>query len=198
MDFYDIPIYLRIVFLVAFLGIIAAFDLYRRRDRATRWKEYLFLLFAGTIGAVFGVLNDLITSNLSPEYFEFGKGISAGPNFLNDVLLLGASAGFTAGIVSACVFLYVNNPKPDTPSLSYGQLQKMIAKPVGCATMGGILGYGLLNVLYFFPIAGDLRPRSFFSVLGIHWGLYLGLFIGIVWGVISIRRQRRASKCSAE
>jgi uncharacterized membrane protein YfcA len=72
---YDIvPYWFRVALLLFLMSVVAAIDWGRNRQGATRWKEYGFVIVSGVVGALFGLLNDLITSSISPEYFLFGKG----------------------------------------------------------------------------------------------------------------------------
>ena len=65
----------RLLILLAVLGGIAGVDYWRNRQRATRWREYSFLLACATLGGLFGAAFDQLSVALSPEYFEVGKGI---------------------------------------------------------------------------------------------------------------------------
>ena len=47
---------------------LAIVDLIRRGRRATRWREYLFLLAAAAYPVAHGVINDRIASSISWEY----------------------------------------------------------------------------------------------------------------------------------
>src|SRR5690348_15965386 len=61
------------------IGIFRAFavaDLARIGRRATRWREYLFLIAGVAAVCIYGAINDLITSRLSWEYFYYGKGLA--------------------------------------------------------------------------------------------------------------------------
>ncbi len=71
---------LRVALLAGFLLVVALVDFYRHGARATRYREYGFIIVTGLLGAVFGFVNDMITSSVSPEYFIFGKGLEDGPD----------------------------------------------------------------------------------------------------------------------
>ena len=69
----DIPFWMRIAALVAVMAIAAGLDAWYRCARARRWKEYLFILLAGCVGAVFGALTDTISSSISPARQDTGQ-----------------------------------------------------------------------------------------------------------------------------
>lgn len=75
---------------------VAALDLYRKGREATKFREYGFVLLAGAIGAAAGLVNDLITSSISPDYFILGKGLEDGPGFRMQVAIFGLIVGLAA------------------------------------------------------------------------------------------------------
>jgi hypothetical protein len=173
------------------------------RDNANamraRLKEYGFLLLAGCFGAAFAVMNDLITSWISPEYFVVGKGLEAGDGFLARVVWLAVKAGFAAGAGGGAIALYTNNPKPGSPSLPFMSLLVQVWKPIVCAALTGI---GLGAAAHFASLPSPLSglsivmavddARWFTVVWYVHLGLYVGLAIGVMLVVVAIRRKRRA------
>src|ERR1700744_2124160 len=70
-----VPFWARAGAVVAVLGTIAGADYLRHRDRAALWREYSFWALCGAAGALFAILNDLVTSRLSRDYFVIGKGL---------------------------------------------------------------------------------------------------------------------------
>src|SRR5688572_32915146 len=66
----------RIAVGVAIFGVLALLDWRRHRERATRWREYAFLLFCVVAALAYGVLHDQITTTISWEYFAYGKGVA--------------------------------------------------------------------------------------------------------------------------
>lgn len=194
----SLPFELRIGALLALFTIVAAVELAIRRRGATRWREYLFLLAAASIGAVYGVMNDLITSSISPEYFSLGKQISPGSGFLARVVRLGASAGFFGGAIAACALLYANNPHPRYNQLPYLRLARLALFPAALAFIGSIFGAatgysGTLSsqAAVLFPQLDAVAAESFCRVWLIHVGLYLGLLLGTIVAFYRVRRARR-------
>src|SRR5207302_4965498 len=62
---------------VLVFALFAAIDLRRHGRRATRWREYLFVLAAVAAALAYGIANDQFTSRLSWEYYYYGKGLDA-------------------------------------------------------------------------------------------------------------------------
>ena len=187
----------RIGLLFVVLATAAAIDRLRNRD-STRWREYGFLVTFGLLGGAFGILNDLLTIRLSPEYFLHGKGIEAGPGFRTDVLRLGFHAGFLAGAVVAGVLLLANNPRPGRPSLGDARLARFATRPlfaalsIGVATMMLCLIWDPLGyATEFRGLIAEERLSHFRAVAGFHFGLYAGALLGTVWAFLGVRRARR-------
>ena len=130
-----------IVFLLLALLLFVAFiDLKKNRYAALKWREYSVLIVGGAMGAAFGALNDvLVSSPLSPEYFEFGKGVQAGDGFRLRVALVGLQAGVGPGALAMVVFLYVNSRNPVLPSLPYRKLLPLAVFPMVFAVFFGAL-----------------------------------------------------------
>lgn len=101
MEFVPLPFGLRILVVVCLAVGVVAWDWRRHPQQPTRLYEYSFLLGCGVVGAAFGVVNDLITSSISLDYFVLGKGLAGGEGFRDRVMSLGAQAGFGAGIIGA-------------------------------------------------------------------------------------------------
>jgi hypothetical protein len=181
----------RVGILLALLILVAGVERLVRGHAASRWKEYLFLVAAGTVGAGYGVLNDLVTHSISPEYFSLGKQVHS----LGGVVELGAMAGFSAGAVGACLLLYANNPRPDRARLAQARLARFAAIPLLLAFLGSLAGFlvgtpeSLVRNLY--PELGDPAAGSFGTVWAIHIGLYVGLLVGVAIAITGVARARR-------
>lgn len=201
MLFDDLPFLSRLGILLVVLTIMATWDYRRRGAQAARWREYLFLVAVGSLGAGIGVAHDLVTSSISEDYFVIGKGLNKGVRFRASVIELGAHAGFLVAIVAAGIYLLANGRRDGTSPLSLGQLARLAWKPLVCALLGGaVLGGlatavppdGALRLEILRSLAAPERAR-FVTVWGIHIGIYSGLLLGLVWGVLSIRSCRRAA-----
>ncbi len=197
MNIYDFPFLYRLTFLLLLMGIYAYYDLRRNPLNPTKWKEYGFFLVCSIIGSIIGVINDGITSNISADYFVFGKGILPGEKFLFRVTELGAQAGFIAGGIAGAIYLMANNQKPNNPSLTYHQLFCMIWKPVIGAIFFGFMipiffhAYDPLDVYSSLSeLIAESRIQRFLFVWWIHIGIYLGVIIGTIYGVFNIKRMR--------
>jgi hypothetical protein len=192
----------------AIFVLLAVVDLVRRCRRATRWREYLFLLAACALGMAYGVINDRIASSISWEYFYYGKGLDEqlGPRVPPDPAALrwaackvGLKATWTVGLVVGVVLLLANNPRPGRPQLQYRtllQILPIIFLVAACfAVAGGVIGgcgwlawtssdlRGLLRDNLF-------RPHRFLAVHGMNLGGYVGGAIATLIAAVRIRRRR--------
>jgi hypothetical protein len=188
---------------------LAVRDLKQHGRSATRWREYLFLIFCVAVAIGYGIFNDLITSRISWEYFYYGKELAPilGPEIPpNSVALdhaamrIGAMATWWAGLVIGAGLLIANNPSRRYPQLTFHRLAirliGFILITLICALLLGFVGheYWLNWISEDFRDISDMnlwRPRRFMTTYGIHLGGYLGGAIGMIYGIISIRRERR-------
>jgi hypothetical protein len=200
MELLAIPFGWRLAILAGLLAAAAGVELRLRGRRAERWREYLFLSAAGLAGGVVGATNDLVTSSISPEYFALLKGIPAGGGFTEGVVALGFQAGFTAGAIGAGLLLIANRPRPARPALACRRLVRPALRAGAAAVLAGILlgaaACLLPGVEPWGAEAAGLSPpaaRRLEIAASIHLGLYAGLLGGVIWGVLSIRRARRAA-----
>jgi len=177
--------------------------------RATRWREYAFLLLCVAVAIAYGIVNDQITSRISWEYFYYGKELAPilGPQTPPDAgalhwqaVRIGAEATWAAGLIAGVAMLLANNPHPGRTQLRFfallARLPLFILIVAATAVLLGIAGrFFLLNWISqdFRDLAryNLWRPRRFMTVYGIHLGGYVGGLLGIVYGVWSIRRRRR-------
>lgn len=194
----------------AVLGSLAVADYRRNGSRATRWREYAFLLAVTAVTLVYGAINDQITSAISWEYFYYGKGLNEvlGNRMPPDAVSLhieaakvGLKATWSAGLLIGVALLLANNPNRVLPQLSYrhllGKLPLMLGVTVVTAGVFAVAGY--CGVFTHFSEdfrqmlrRDEFRPRRFMLVFGMHLGGYLGGMIGTVAAVVATRRQRRA------
>jgi hypothetical protein len=195
----------RLAALVALMSVVAWIDWRRHGERATRWREYSFLLVAGMLGGSFGVGIDQLTSTISPEYFIFGKGIPHDDAFRVHVASLGFQAGFVMGMLVGGIYLLANNPRPGRTSLSYGRLFRFGVAPIIAAAVAAPISALAIDNWDPLNLARELRDvlspaeiDQFRLVWGIHVGLYVGGVIGTAVGVVKIRRSRTHISESAD
>ena len=194
----QIPYFYRLLILIGVFGFISAFDLAIHGSGAKRWREYSVLLFGGLCGALFGAINDtFISSQISPEYFLFGKGLQGGDGFGLRVAIIGFQAGLAPGLLASMIYLYINSRNPKNPSLPYGKLLHQFWKPLAVAVLLGTLFplffgdhdlTGLRQTLEI--ILNKDRVDSVITVWWIHLGLYTGFLVGLPWGAFEIHRKR--------
>jgi hypothetical protein len=203
---------------VAVLAALAAWDLHRHGRRATRWREYLFLVACVAVALVYGALNDQVTTTVSWEYFAYGKGVAEAlppgepPNsaaFRWEAAKVGMRATWSAGLIVGVALLIANNPRRDgRPRLSYARLFGCLPLVFGVVIVAviclGVAGYAGA----FLPVNEDFRemlrqdqwrPRRFMAVFGMHLGGYAGGVVGTVLAVIRVNRaRRRAAQTQAD
>jgi hypothetical protein len=202
---------LRILVGVGILAVLAVADLFKHGRRATRWREYAFLVLCVTVAMLYGIANDQITSRISWEYFYYGKDLAPiigpetppNPSALRwQAARIGAAATWWAGLVIGAAMLIANNPSPRRRQLSYTRLIARLPGIVGivvlaAAAVGMAGNYYLLN--WISPDFHDLattnmwRPHRFMTTYGVHLGGYLGGVFAVVYGVIGILRERSES-----
>lgn len=193
-------------------ALLGAFDLMQHGRGAQRWREYTFLLFATLAGMTYGVANDAATSSISWEYYFYGKGLAdvMPPQIPPDAVALrreamkiGMKAGGSAGIVIGAALLIANNPRRSRSRLTYRQLATFVAMifavTIGCSLMlgaAGAMGWLLWtnNDLAELWHAGDMRPRRFVAVYGIHLGAYVGGAIATMIALLRIAKARLPGK----
>jgi hypothetical protein len=188
---------------------LAIADLRKNHRHATRWREYLFLLASVGVALIYGIINDLITCRISPEYFLYGKGLDAvvGNRFPLSLARLpweaakvGMKATWTVGLIVGVALLFANNPSAHRRRLTYRELFAALPIVVGgsliaalvLGIIGSLGGLAILSEDFREMIRRDeFRPYRFMTVYGIHLGGYLGGITGTVLAVLRIRRQRK-------
>ena len=192
----------RLALLLIVLLAFALVDWARHRERAERWREYLFLAATGGVAAVFGSLTDLVTSSVSPDYFITGKGLSGDAGFRLEVLKLGAQAGLVGGVVIGSVFLLVNQPRRNgrEPPLRLGRLLVGSWRVFACAIVAAIAAGSVAAIStpawFEADLAGVLEPaaiQNFTVVFCTHLGIYVGAAVGVGVSIRSIRRARAST-----
>jgi multisubunit Na+/H+ antiporter MnhB subunit len=199
----------RVAIGVAIFLILALVDIRRNRSRATRWREYTFLLAVIAMAMLYGALNDLITSRISYEYFLFGKSLAQTLGYTippdpaalaRGAVMIGIKATWSVGLIIGVAMLIANNPSKKLGQLPYRRLINyagyVLLCSAVCAVMLGFAGsQGWLVRLS--PDFGEMtrnnefRPYRFMAVYGIHLGGYIGGVIGTIIAIISIRLNRK-------
>jgi hypothetical protein len=190
----SIPYQYRLLILFLLMGLVVGLDYWRNPTKPTKFKEYLFLIMSGLIGAGFGIVNDQITCTLSPAYFYYFKNVSYDSSFRWQVSAVGFEAGFFAGFFSYGIFLLINQRRK--LPLSYRQLLNRAKYPITWAiVLAPITGF----IFYYFqfsffvdqitPVVEPVEVPKFILVWGFHIGLYIGAVLGIVHGAANIRRR---------
>ncbi|MCC6574572.1 MAG: hypothetical protein IT462_12375 [Planctomycetes bacterium] len=192
---WDWPFITRLGVLLAVMAVAAASDLAIKGCASQRWREYLLLIGFGCLGAVVGVGNDVVTANLSPDYFVLGKDVRAGADFWPGVLAIATEAGFIAGVVLGGALLLANSMSKGCPPLPTGRIVRFALLPVLAAATGSILGNVISPALP--PIEGVVatplgswQKSAMHQVRCMHIGLYIGATSGTVLAAVSIGQSR--------
>ncbi len=187
--YYQTPFILRLGVLLAFLAAVAGIELAVKGKAAGRWREYQVWFVFGLVGGLVGMAVDLVTYNLSPAYFELGKGIVDAS--LGDALGLGFEAGFLVGMVVGGLFLWAGQP-----GLGYRRIAVHLVWPVGLGLLAAIVNPLFLRLDLIFAKQGAFagltvhQAERFVTVAQVHVGVYAGGLLGTVVGLISIRMAR--------
>jgi hypothetical protein len=192
-------------------AILAAIDLYRNGRKATRWREYSFLLLAVGLAMAYGAINDTIASQISWEYFYYGKGISQqlGPAVPPDLVALrsaavevGLKATWSAGLIIGVALLIANNPRRNQVRLTYRTIALLLvfilvvtAMGAGAGAIVGSQGWLAWSNPDIAAIAREnlFRPTRFMAVYGMNMGGYLGGILGTACCITWMSRNRRES-----
>ncbi len=184
----------RILAVLILLTVVALIDWLVKREKATRWREYSFLVLGGLVGAVFGVLIDQMTYRISPDYFLYAKNLSV-HDFDWNVIKLGAQAGMTAGVITVGVLMIGNTVFRKEPVLPLRGLIRyvgisMIASLGAALMLGLVFAFALPDSVvgsYNEVITPDKMLR-FKAVVGAHYGLYLGGIVATAICIVLFRR----------
>ena len=181
----DLSFFLRLLILLLVLGVLAGIDYLWHKERATRWREYLFLLACATLGGVFGASFGQLSVTLSPEYFEIVKGIGRDDVFRANVTILGLHAGFFMGAITACALMVCCR------SVRLRRMARAVPWVLCLAVLAAPVG--MFIVLGLDPDVQGITEEArggFLRVTGLHYGLYAGAIAGIVVAVLRVRRSK--------
>src|SRR5687768_15542068 len=164
----------RIAIGVCIFAALALWDWRKNRERATRWREYLVLFVCVAAALCYGVVNDQITTSISPEYFAFFKGVAAelppdephnSIRFRWEVAKIGMQAAWTPGLIIGVAVLVANNPWKTLPRLPYAQLVRLLPHllliTAVTAVALGVAGYCGAFTLFHEEFRGMLRDNEF-------------------------------------
>ncbi len=204
MDDWTFPY--RVVAGVALFALWGAYDWWRHPENPSRLREYGFLFGVTAAAMGYGLVHDLVTYAISPEYYVLGKGLhSAAGGFNGAVVVLAFKATWTAGLIGAAALLVANNPGRFGPSLPLRRLLRYVFIPWGCSMLceatGGLGGWlvslrvGSENLVFGLPLEAHVR---FCVVWGMHIGAYAGGVAGLVLAVVLVLRSKGKLKAACE
>lgn len=185
----DLPYSYRLLALALAVSLLVLYDRRHPPEHRHRHLEYFFLLTVGAAGALFGLVNDAITSSISPDYFVAGKGLPAGPGLRSEAMVLGAQAGFSASVIGAGILLVVNRRRH-----AVSQLYRHAAWAFALNTLSGIgLGFvqhrfGWIELAEWTQLLPAGGRQGFRTVWCTHLGVYAGGLAGLVVACVRVRR----------
>jgi Mn2+/Fe2+ NRAMP family transporter len=189
----------RVVLLLALMLIVGAVDYFRNGTKATRFREYGFILVTGLVGAMVGGCVDFLTSSYSPEYFVWGKGLKDDATLRREAVLLGLRVGFSAGVIGGAICLFACCGTWSRTPASFPTMYRALWIPVIGAIFGGVvvpLIFSKFDPGRFtshLDFLGQLRIDRFKRVWWTHTGLYAGLLCGLVSLIFHVRKKRAES-----
>jgi hypothetical protein len=192
------PFSYRVILLLGLMLVVALADFYRKGPQATKFREYGFIGIAGAIGAAVGLVNDLITSSISPDYFILGKGLEDGPDLRVQAGLFGLQVGFSAGVIGGAICLYASRRKSVHPPIKCSRLLQMLWMPITGAVLCGIaipLTFSKFDPAHFSAQLNGLldagKLNRFREVWWTHIGLYFGMIIGLAAMLLRATKERK-------
>ena len=186
------PFAARVILLLSLMAVISAVDLRRNGPKATRHKEYAFIITTGLLGGIIGFGNDLLTSSISPDYFTMGKGLPPGEGLQWAAGLYGLRTGFSAGIIGGALCMFCAGK-----GVPYALYYRLLWLPTAGALAVGLLFPVIASRFDPAGLAASLKEvlnpeqsQKFLTVWRIHSGLYLGLAAGLIALIVVLRKQR--------
>ncbi len=194
-----IPFVWRVAALLAVSVIAVLLDRRKPVDQRHRWREYSVLLLAAAAGVLTGMSIDAVTSTVSPEYFLYGKGITAGASFRHDVLSLGAQAGASAGVLGGAVLLLAN-PEPRRAFSLLRCAWFPIAGAVVLAILFGLAQsqWGLVTMQGVDEFLDPQAEAAFTTVWVTHLGVYSGALLGLLAATMLVRKGKIARSSTTD
>ncbi len=189
----------RFTLLLGLMLVVSLVDFYRNGARASKFREYGFIIITGALGGAVGFVNDLITSTISPEYFILGKGLEDSPDLWMQAGLFGLRVGLSAGVIGGAICLYASRRKSAHTPLEFSRLFRMLWMPVTGAILCGIalpLGFSKFDPARFSAQLNTLmdaeRISRFRQVWWTHIGLYAGMVIGLAAMILRAVKERKS------
>jgi hypothetical protein len=195
---------------VAIFAALAAWDLVQKGRKATRWREYLFLVVAAVCAMIYGIINDRIASTISWEYFYYGKGLDLqlGPHIPPEAAPLhweackvGLKATWSAGLIIGVALLIANNPRANRRQLPYRDLLMLLPFILVVTALFALIGawtgsHGWLtwtsHELQLIVHDDLFRPYRFMIVYGMNFGAYVGGILATLAAMIYVTRRRKS------
>jgi hypothetical protein len=164
--------------------VLAALLEYYFRRETTRVREYAAILFFGLVMGLYGMLNDMVTGSLSPDYFIYGKGVPDDGYRWSASVWIGGAAGISGGFVIGAILVCLRSLLR-RHSLSLWSLASRAWVPVACGIGVSTFFFLVLrnwDVIgieqWSFAFTEPERQAVFLSVWWEHFGVYVGSILG--------------------
>ena len=187
-----VPFYIQMVLFVCLVLGMLVYDRLKPSKEHIRTKEYLFLVFTGIAGAVYGLANDCFTASISPEYFWLGKGLNNSLNLYIESILHGAKTGFSGGAILGGIFLVCRTYL--FPAVRFKRIIFLMIVPLLLGIALSVLFPCVLINYDPFGIQKSLdgilaadKISAFLRVWRMHLGSYAGAAIGTVATIIYLK-----------
>lgn len=164
-----------------------------------RAREYAFLVYAVVVAAVYAIVHDQITVTISPEYFVYGKGVTAA-SLRWGAALVAVRASIATGLLAGTALLVANAPRGPRAwgRLAYAELARLTLIPLATAVAGATIA-GAVNAHARIGEAAALslgvpveRVPNFVTVWAVHFGSYAGALLGIAASTALVLVRRRS------
>lgn len=192
LDFFEtyFPLKFRIPFGLSVFLMLAIIDFKKYGWKSERLREYAFLIYCVGLAVFYGIINDFVTSKISPEYFIIGKGIKSGDDFDARVAWLAVQGSYWVGLLLGIILLVANNRYKDYPRLSILRLKFYPILPFLFAIFLSIMMYFYGHESLQDDATGLKDATSFYAVMNIHKGAYLGSLIGGILAILILALKR--------
>lgn len=189
----SIPYSLRLGALVALAVAMVMYDRLFRKDSGQQGWEYGLLFLAGIVGALFGAVNDAVTSELSPIYFTVGKGLDGSGTVKHQAMMLGAQAGFSGAVVACAIWQFFLRRIPARERCKL--ILRHFWVPFSLAPVLGLLFPLICHAADPLRLADRIKGLvlaedvpGFLTVWWVHLGVYTGLIAGVAIGIHMTRK----------
>ncbi|MBI3555644.1 MAG: hypothetical protein HY074_05230 [Deltaproteobacteria bacterium] len=172
-----VPLQYRLYLAVLFFAVFGIYDWQKNPTNPKRAREYLFLFSVMALTIAFAMGHDLITANISKEYFTLGKGLPE-QDFTMNLMSLAVQASYFIGLLVGMLFLVLNNPSRLRRQLPYTALYRKLSWPfffsVALACFFGMLARQTFigKLLYLYDMGALVEFKRTYASILVEMGLH--------------------------